>query len=198
MQEAGGVFQPVLGFFAAYPYLMLFVGLVLVGEAVLLPALYLAGTERLEWLSVLAVAVAATMLSDFVWYLLGRWYPEFARERVRRQQSPRLFLRLEALFVQKGALLLYLSKFVYGTRIAAQVLSGVFEMPPGRWLVVNLAAVVSITLLLAVLAFGVVDSVQRLEDLVAHVELAFLLFVLLAVAAYLIVGVVVRRQWFRS
>jgi len=130
--------------------------------------------------------------------MLGRWYPEFARERVRRRQSRRLFLRLEALFVQNGGWLLYLSKFVYGTRIAAQVLSGVFRMPPARWLVINLAAVASITLLLAGLAFGVVDSAQRLEDLIVHVELAFLVFVLLAAAAYLIVGVLVRKQWFRS
>ncbi|HSH26690.1 MAG TPA: DedA family protein, partial [Wenzhouxiangella sp.] len=75
MPEAAGIFQPVLDLVAAYPYLMLFVGLLLVGEAVLLPALYLATTGRLDPFSVIVVAVTATMLSDLAWFLLGRWWP---------------------------------------------------------------------------------------------------------------------------
>lgn len=198
MQEAAGIFQPALDFFAEYPYLMLFVGLLLAGEAVLLPALYLAATGRLEPLAVIVVAVAATMLSDLVWFLLGCWSPSGAVERMRRRYSGPVVDRLQALISRNGLRLLFLSKFVYGTRIVAQVLAGALGMRFRSWLVVNFAAVVTITLAMAGLAWGVVGTAQRMENLVQHVELAFLLFLLLAIAAYLVIGTRMRKRWFQS
>lgn len=198
MQEAAGFFQPVLDIVAAYPYLMLFVGLLLAGEVVLLPALYLATTGKLDPLLVVVVAVVATMLSDLAWFLLGRWSPSEAVEWMRRRHSSRIVNRLQNLFSRNGPRLLFLSKFVYGTRIAAQVIAGALNMPFKTWLPVNLAAVVAVTLALAGLAWGVVGTAQRLEDMVQHIEVAFLLFLLLAIAAYLLVGTMMRRRWFQS
>lgn len=198
MQEAVGFFQPVLDLLAAYPYLMLFVGLLLAGEVVLLPALYLATTGRLDALLVIVVAVIATMLSDLVWFLLGRWSPASAVDRIRQRHSSRNVNRLQALFFRNGPRLLFLSKFVYGTRIAAQVLAGALNMPLKTWLSVNLAGVVAVTLALAGLAWGVVGTADRLGETVQHIEVTFLLFVLLAIAAYLLVGTTMRKRWFRS
>lgn len=198
MQEAAGIFQPVLDLVAAYPYLMLFVGLLLAGEVVLLPALYLATTGRLDPWMVIVVAVVATMLSDLVWFLLGRWSPSSAVERLRQRYSGRIVDRLLNLFSRNGLRLLFLSKFVYGTRIAAQVIAGALGMSFKTWLVVNFAGVVTVTLALAGLAWGVVGTTHRLEDLVQHIEVAFLLFLLLAVAAYLLIGTTMRKRWFRS
>lgn len=198
MQEAAGIFQPVLDLVAAYPYLMLFVGLLLVGEAVLLPALYLATTGRLDPFAVIIVAVVATMLSDLVWFLLGRWSPAGAVEKMRRRHSGHVVDRLQNLFSRNSSRLLFLSKFVYGTRIAAQILAGALDMRFRSWAVINFAAVVTITLAMAALAWGVVGTTQRMEDLVRHIEVAFLLFLLLAIAAYLIIGMRMRKRWFRS
>lgn len=198
MQEATGFVQPALDLVAAYPYLMLFVGLLLAGEVVLLPALYLATTGRLDPFLVIVVAVVATMLSDLAWFLLGRWSPSSAVERMRQRHSSRTVNRLQTLFSRNGPRLLYLSKFVYGTRIAAQVLAGALGMPMKTWLPVNLAGVVTVILVLAGLAWGVVGTAHRLEDLIQHIEVAFLLFLFLAAAAYLSVGTMMRRRWFRS
>ena len=123
MQEFVGRLQPALEIFAAYPYLMLFIGLLLVGEMVLLPALYLAATGRLDALLVIAVAIFAGMLSDFLWYLLGRWYPARAVKKISRRLPAERLDRFEQLFARNGAALLFVSKFVYGTRIVAQVLA---------------------------------------------------------------------------
>jgi len=198
MQEAAGIFQPVLSFIAAYPYWVLFVGLLLAGEVVLLPALYLATTGRLDPVLVVSVAVVATMLSDLAWFLLGRLSPSSAVERMQQRYSGRVVSRLQILFRRNGVSLLFLSKFVYGTRIAAQVLAGVLHVSLRKWFVVNLAGVVTVTLVLAGLAWGVVGTAHRLEELVQHIEVAFLLFVLLAIAAYLLIGILMRRRWFRS
>ncbi|NBB92555.1 MAG: DedA family protein [Gammaproteobacteria bacterium] len=198
MQEAAGIFQPVVDLVAAYPYLALFVGLLLAGEVVLLPALYLATTGRLDPLVVLGVAVTATMVSDLAWFLLGRHSPRGAVERMRQRHSSRVVNRLQGLFSRNGPRLLLLSKFVYGTRIAAQVIAGALNMPFRTWLAVNFAAVVTITLAMAGLAWGVVGTAQRLEEMIQHVEVAFLLFLLLAAAAYLLVGTMMRKRWFQS
>jgi membrane protein DedA with SNARE-associated domain len=198
MQEVAGIFQPVLDLVAAYPYLMLFVGLLLAGEVVLLPALYLAATGRLDILLVILVAVVATMLSDLAWYLLGRWSPSDAIDRMRQRHSGRIVNRLQRLFSSNGPRLLYLSKFVYGTRIAAQVIAGALRMPPASWFLVNFAGVVTVTLALAGLSWGVVGTARRLEDLVRHIEVTFLLLVLFAGGLYLLVGIVMRKRWFRS
>ncbi|MEE4304531.1 MAG: VTT domain-containing protein [Wenzhouxiangella sp.] len=198
MQEAAGIFQPVLDLVAAYPYLMLFVGLLLAGEVVLLPALYLATTGRLDPVAVILVAVVATMLSDLAWFMIGRWSPSGAVEKMRQRHSSRVINRLQGLFSRNGPRLLFLSKFVYGTRIAAQVLAGALGMSVRTWSAVNLAAVVTITLAMAGLAWGVVGTAQHLEELVEHIEATFLLFLLLAIAAYLVVGTMLRKRWFRS
>lgn len=198
MQEAAGIFQPVLDLVAAYPYLMLFVGLLLAGEVVLLPALYLATTGRLDPVAVILVAVVATMLSDLAWFMIGRWSPSGAVEKMRQRHSSRVINRLQGLFSRNGPRLLFLSKFVYGTRIAAQVLAGALNMRFRTWVAVNFAAVVTITLAMAGLAWGVVGTAQHLEQLVEHIEVAFLLFLLLAIAAYLFVGTMMRKRWFRS
>jgi|GEM_PF-1212019 len=198
MQEMVGNLQPLLDLFAGYPYLMLFVGMLLAGELVLLPALYLATTGRLDPILVIAVATLATMLSDLAWFLLGRWSPSGAVDRLRRRYSAGPIDRLQGLFSRNGPRLLFLSKFVYGTRIAAQVIAGALEMPLRTWLLVNLAAVLAVTLALSGLAWGVVGSAQRLEELVEHIEVTFLLFLLLAIAAYLLIGLIMRKRWFRS
>lgn len=198
MQEMAGSFQPVLEWLAGYPYLVLFVGMLLAGEVVLLPALYLATTGRLDPMLVIAVALLATMLSDLAWFLLGRWSPSGAVERLRRRYTGRLIDRLQDMFSRNGPRLLFVSKFVYGTRIAAQVIAGALDMPLRTWFAVNLAGVLVVTLALSGLAWGVVGSAQRLEELVGYIEVAFLLFLLLALAAYLLIGSTMRKRWFRS
>lgn len=197
MQHAAGLFQPVLELFADYPYLVLFVGLLLAGEAILLPALYLATTGRLDPVWVIAVAIVATWLSDGLWYLLGRWYPAQALARLRARQSEVVVARLDTLIHRNGPRLLFLSKFVYGTRTAAQVLAGAAKMPFSIYMGVNMLGVATLVLCLAGLAWSVVETAQQLEALVSHIEVVFLLFLLIAVGLFIVVGTIVRKQWFR-
>ncbi|QKK02037.1 MAG: DedA family protein [Pseudomonadota bacterium] len=197
MEQAAGWLQPAAALVTGYPYLVLFVGLLLVGEVVLLPALFLASTGRLDWLWVILVAIVATVLSDLAWYLLGRWYPARMLDRLRERQPPDRVERLEVLFRRQGPRLLYLSKFVYGTRIVAQVLAGALNMRFGLYISVNLLGVVTVVLCLAGLSWAVVGSARQLEELLQHIELAFLLLLLAAASAYLTFGQWVRQRWFR-
>lgn len=187
--------QPFLGLLASHPYLFIFVGMLIAGEVVLLPAIYLAATGRLDPPSVVAVSIAATLVSDIVWYWLGRRFPAKALERIPGHRTSKLVAGIERLFTTKGPHVLFLSKFVYGTRVAAQVLSGVHDMPVRTYLVWNTAGVLALTAALVAIAYSVAGTARRFADVVEDMEIAFVAFVAIAVLGYLVVGRMMKRKW---
>ena len=140
---AHDLFQQVLSLLQTYPYLFIFVGMLVAGEVVLLPAIYLAATGRLDLAAVISLAILATVLSDLFWYGLGRKFPASALDRIPGHHSNNAVRGLERLFNRKGVQILFLSKFVYGTRTAAQVLAGVHDMRFRTYVIVNFLAVLT-------------------------------------------------------
>ncbi len=187
--------QALLAALAAHPYLYLFVGMLLLGELVLLPAVYLSATGRLGLELVIAIAIVATLLKDFTLYYAGRRFPSAALRRLPGRGTSRLVEGLDAMFRERGPQLLFLSKFVYGTRAVTQVLAGVHDMPLRAYLVTNVVGVAALTLALSGLAWSVAGTAQRYEDVVHDVEFAFLAFVALAATAQLVVSFIARRRW---
>lgn len=145
----------VVGNLHANAYPLLFVGLLAAGELVLLPALYLAVTGRLELAWVFGIAVTATAISDLGWYTLGRLAPTAALTRLAKRRGGRLLPWLERQYTARAPQTLFASKFVYGTRVMAQLLAGLHGMPLRVYLPVNAAAIVAITLLLSGIALAV-------------------------------------------
>lgn len=189
--------QPLVEAVSDHPYLFIFFGLLVAGELVLIPAIYLAVTGRLELGGVFLVAVTAMAISDLAWYWLGRALP---RERLRRIGGGRIgrtMNRLEALYARRGSQILIGSKFVYGTRTAAQVLAGAHAMPVSAYLAANTAGVVLLVGALCAIGYSVRGTVGRMAELVDHIEIAFLVFVVLAVAIHLVAARVLRAQWSR-
>jgi phosphatidylglycerol lysyltransferase len=137
-----------------YGYLVLFVGTVVEGDAFLLAAAFLArrGYLHLGW--VIAVATLATLAADQVYYQLARSRGREAFAR-RAEADPR-FDRVRRWLELRGALLLFLSRFMYGFRIAIPVSCGAAGMSALRFTVVNLAGSVvwALCVGLAGYAFG--------------------------------------------
>jgi membrane protein DedA with SNARE-associated domain len=165
------------------------------GELVLLPAIYLAVTGRLDLAAVVALSAVATTVSDLAWYYAGRRFPASALRRLAGRRRGRIALELEKLFKRKGVLILFLSKFVYGTRIAAQVLCGLHRMPFRTYIIANALGVLTLTATLVVIAYSVVSTTRRLADVVDELELAFLLFIVIVGLGHFVVGRVLRRRW---
>lgn len=189
--------QPFLSVLYAHPYLFIFVGMFFAGELVLLPAIYLAVTGRLELAYVVFVSIAATLLSDAVWYWLGRRFPASALERIPGHRTSRLVRGIERLYTRNGAHVVFLSKFVYGTRVIAQVLAGIHDMPVRAYLAANTLGVAALTLVLAGIAWSVAGTARRFDDAVHSVEIAFIAFVLIAGVGYYVVARIARRKWSR-
>jgi membrane protein DedA with SNARE-associated domain len=105
-------------------------------EPVLLAAGVLAGAGLLRLPSAIAVGVAASLLSDVIWYEIGR---------ARGSQVMRLLCRIslepdscvrrsEDMFARYGGWSLLAAKFVPGLNTVAQPLAGVLRMRRSRFL----------------------------------------------------------------
>lgn len=112
-----------------YLYPALFVGISLVGGMVLLPALYLTIVGSIKLAYLFGVVLLAGMNSDTIWYIVGRkakkdhlYKIPFIQKRIREAEKFSDFFNRHSLW------LLYLTKFIYGTRVASHVLAGMHKV----------------------------------------------------------------------
>jgi membrane protein DedA with SNARE-associated domain len=130
-------------FLLRHGYLVLFVwvcaeqmGLPIPAIPVLLAAGALARSGQLTFLTVVGLAVVASLLSDFTWYAIGRrrgspvlkWLCRISLE------PDSCVRRTENLFARNGARSLLWAKFLPGLSTVAPPLAGIFRMRLARFL----------------------------------------------------------------
>lgn len=157
----------ILSFLLQHGYLFLF-GVVLVEQAgvpipaipVLLAIGALAGTGRFSLATSAAVAVAACLLADTVWYRLGRGYgSSILRLMCRISLEPASCVRrAENVFIREGGRTLLYAKFVPGLSTVAPPVAGLAGMGMGRFLLWDTAG--SVIWATTFLFLGYVFSVQ--------------------------------------
>ena len=191
-------FGPVAYALVAHPYWFIFFGLLVAGETIFLPAVYLALQGAFPVTHIVYLMIGASLLSDFVWYVLGRifsgnatlaWMPGTRMERTAT--------RISSAFKQHGEWMLFLSKFVYGTRTVVQALSGVYKMPPIRYIGINLLGTATLGIAYVGLIHFVAVSLQGAGDLVSDARIVFALFVVCIVVLHVAVRYGVRK-WYQS
>ena len=134
-----GLFHFVL----RHGYLFLFAA-VLVEQAglpvpavpVLLTMGALVGMGRFSLATSIAVAVAACLVADVVWYRLGRRYGSSILRLVCRitLEPDSCVRRAETVFAREGARTLLYAKFVPGLSTVATPVAGLARLSPGRFL----------------------------------------------------------------
>lgn len=112
------------------------IGLPLPSVPVLLAVGALAGAGQLSYPLALAVAVLASLLSDFIWYQLGRRRGASILNLLCRisLEPDSCVRRTEDVFARHGAGALLYAKFLPGLNTAAPPLAGLFRMRLGRFL----------------------------------------------------------------
>lgn len=182
---------------SGHPYVYAFIGLVIAGESVLLPVIFLALRGVIDLGAVFLLGIAATIVSDSAWYWLGRKFPPSVYARFTGRRTEAVMLRLESLFRTRGTQVLVLSKFVYGSRVAAQILSGIHKVPFRKYLAANCFGVILFMATLFILGHFVNGTVDQFGDALHVVGASFVAFVVLAVLAHLIIGRMVKKRWFK-
>lgn len=116
-------------------YPALFVGLILLGGFVLLPAMYLTLVGAINLPLLFLFTILAAMLSDSFWYAIGllskkeKLYSlKFVQKRINEARQ------FSSFYQKHGVRLVFLTKFVYGTRIASHVLAGMHHIHLGKFI----------------------------------------------------------------
>lgn len=180
-----------------HPYLFLFIGLLAGGETVLLPAVYAAFVGIFNIFAVAGIAIAAALLSDSVWYSIGRFLPFGKLNRFSLfKKNEAAFSKISAVFEQRGLVILFVSKFVYGTRIIVQILSGTFRLPYFRYLAVDAAGTVALLGLIFATAALANKTIGQI-NILGFRQLAFVLFIGLVILLQSWIKNFAKKRWFR-
>ena len=196
--------EDVLDFIIRYKYLVLFalvfaeqIGLPVPALPFLLAAGALVRTGQLDLGVALLVGVFASVLSDVIWYQIGRRRGMQVLNLLCRisLEPDSCVRRTEDMFARHGARSLLVAKFFPGYNTAAPPLAGVFGMRFSRFLLFDSAG--------ALLWLGVFGGLgwafgHQLEELVARVqELGVRLgaAILVLVAGYVLYKYIQRRRF---
>ncbi|MEZ5319502.1 MAG: DedA family protein [Vicinamibacterales bacterium] len=174
---------------AHYGYLVLFAGAAFEGDAFLLAATFLAHRGYLDLHTTIVVAALGTSAANHAYYWIARRH---GRQALASLAASKRLSRITAAVTRHAPWLLFVSRFLYGLRIAIPAACGATGMRAGLFSAVDLAgsAVWAVTIGLAGVAIGrglelIVEDLHRHEGLVA-------LVILLVV----VVGLAVRgRDW---
>lgn len=181
-----------------YHYTFLFFGLLIGGESVLVPAVYLAITGVFTFPALIGVTIMATVISDSLWYAMGRWRLKKGMQKLQKiKEKNKGFETIEKHFYERPILYLFISKFVYGTRILAQVLSGISGLPYYKYIVVNIAAVLVWTGFLVGIGYTFSFGFHELDSFMKKVEL-FGLFIFITIGISVWIHHIFKKKWFQQ
>jgi membrane protein DedA with SNARE-associated domain/rhodanese-related sulfurtransferase len=137
-----------LELFVKYAYLILFVwvlveqlGLPVPSIPLLLTAGTLSATHKLSAFLALGCVLGACMISDSMWYLLGRSYGNKVLKLLCRfsLEASTCVTKTEGYFTKRGPVTLLFAKFVPGLSTVAAPIAGQTGMPFGRFVAYDLA-----------------------------------------------------------
>jgi membrane protein DedA with SNARE-associated domain/rhodanese-related sulfurtransferase len=137
-----------LEFFVKYAYLILFVwvlveqvGIPVPSIPLLLTAGTLSATHKLSAMVALLCVLGACVLSDSMWYLLGRSYGNRVLKLLCRfsMEASTCVTKTEGYFTKRGPVTLLFAKFVPGLSTVAAPIAGQTGMPFGRFLLYDIA-----------------------------------------------------------
>jgi len=185
-----------LAFFIHYAYLILFlwvlveqVGIPIPSIPVLLTAGTLSATHRIHHSYALLAVLAACMISDSMWYALGRRYGASVLKLLCRLslEASTCVSKTEGYFSRRGPVTLLFSKFVPGLSTVAPPIAGQIGMPYSRFFLWDLAGSIvwAETFLLAGRFFGdVAQKSTRFFHWLGHFAFAIFVLMVIGIMAY--------------
>jgi membrane protein DedA with SNARE-associated domain len=175
-------------------------GLPVPSVPLLLAAGALSGSGRMNLLAALVLAISAALLSDSIWFQLGR------RKGVKILQFLcRISLepdscvrRTEGVFEKHGAKSLLIAKFVPGLNTAAPPLAGVFQMSRTRFLLFDaLGAALWVGAFLG-LGYVFANEIERVAGPALGLGGGLLAIVIAAFGGYIVWKFLKRRKFIRE
>jgi membrane protein DedA with SNARE-associated domain len=176
-------------FIIRYGYAALFLGSVLEGESVLIAAGFLARSGYMDLPLVMLVACAGTYLADLSIYFLGRDKGEavIARFPIARSYYP----KVKSLFAKYGIWAIFITRYLYGFRLAAAATLGLTRMRRSTYLPFNFLSCAIWAVLMGGLGYVFGASLEALIGQVRQYEK----YVVLCIIILGLGGWLIRRRW---
>ncbi|WP_329310392.1 DedA family protein [Streptomyces sp. NBC_01262] len=170
-------------------------GIPVPGQTILVAAAVYAGTGRLNFPAVLAVAVAAAVIGNALGYLIGRKGGRAFVHRWGRYVllTPARLERAEEFFVRHGAAVITWARFVDVLRQTNGIIAGTVGMPWRRFMVFNVIGAALWVGVWAGLGYAAGAHIGTIYAAVARSQL-LALAVLGALAAVLLARHLLRRR----
>jgi membrane protein DedA with SNARE-associated domain/rhodanese-related sulfurtransferase len=194
-------------FFVSHAYAILFLwvlgeqlGLPTPSIPLLLTAGTLSATHRISAMTALFVVIAACLIADSSWYLLGRSYGNRVIQLLCKisLESSTCVAKTEGYFLRRGPVTLLFAKFVPGLSTVAPPIAGQTGMRFVRFLTYDLlgSLIWSLSFLLAGRFFG--DVAKRSQGFFAFLSHFAALVFILMVLGFFIWRVVKHRRFMAS
>jgi membrane protein DedA with SNARE-associated domain len=165
-----------------YGYIVVFIAAAIEGDASLITATFLARLGYFSLAGVIATAASATVCANQIYYWLGRRHAQTALDRL---QTHRLFGWLHKSLSQHSPTLLFVSRFLYGFRIAIPLGCGAVGMRPLIFIGLDLAGAALWSTVIGLTGWAIEGSIEMLvrdvrrhEGLIALVLLMVVLIIL--------------------
>ena len=168
-------------------FVLLFISLLIGGESVIIPAIYVALTSGQVSLTTLFWAtIGSSIISDSAWYGIGRLLTASTLNRVSFiQKQEHIWNRIKNVFVRYRGTIVFASKFIYGVRTAVQLGAGITRMPYLKYMSINISGIIIYTGILIMIGNSAVLSLAQVRDnvILFHVILGaiFLLCIALSI-----------------
>jgi len=142
-----------------YGYVVVFIAAAVEGDASLITATFLARLGYFNLAAVIATAAAATICANQLYFWLGRRH---AQSALARLQTHRLFGWLHRSLAQHSAPLLFVSRFLYGFRIAIPLGCGASGMRPVLFGVLDVAGAALWSTIIGLTGWAIEGSLEVL------------------------------------
>jgi membrane protein DedA with SNARE-associated domain len=161
-----------------FGYPALFVGSVLEGESVLIASGLLAKAGFLNLKLVMLIALTGTYIADVSIYFLGRSKGEgiIAKFPAARAYYP----KVKTLFDRYGILAIFVTRYLYGLRLAAAATFGVMKMKEIQYLPLNFLSCTIWAVLVGGLGYTLGASLEALIGQIKHYEMMVVPLIILA------------------
>lgn len=177
-----------------YRYPLLFAGTFFIGEVIFVPAAFLTKTGIFSVAGLMLATNLANIISDLAWYFLIRFVPLEKINKWGFVKSKKETINKVSFALDKyGYGLLFISKFLYGTRISVIIACSLKRFNLGLYLLVSALGTCTYLTVLYVL----VTAVQRVHSITQYKIIALLVFVGI-VALYIWLQGMIRKKWLRE
>lgn len=181
-------------FLASYGLIVVYIGVIIEGDSVLLAAGFLAHQGVMNPFGVFLAAFAGSLTADQALFYIGR---HFADSRlVRRQVERPAFARVLALIERRPTLFVLSFRFIYGVRTISPIAIGIARVSPWLFSPLNALAALIWAGLVTAIGYFFGQLIEQYAGRLHHIEHRLPMALGIAVVSFVILYLL-RSAWLR-